>query len=159
MTRVPRAAAVVIEAGRVLIIRRYLQETSSAECVMCEYGGAPGPRCDGHRYAVLPGGHVESGESAAAAALRELEEETTLLGGIDELLWTGTHNGRPSYYFRVTDVRGVPRLSGDEAIVHCATNHFELVWADADELERAGIYPPDLRSRLPRLLEVGDHPG
>ena len=120
---------------------------------MCEYGDVPGPRCEGHQYAVLPGGHVEAGESAAGAALRELEEETTLTGTLDRLLWTGTHNGRPAYYFLVSDVNGVPRLSGDEAVEHCATNHFELRWADAADLERFGIYPADLREHLTRLLE------
>lgn len=128
--RIPRAAAVVVEAGKVLVVKRYLRQAASADCVMCEYADVPGPECAGHRYAVLPGGHVEAGESAADAALRELEEETTLTGRIDRLLWTGTHNGRPAYYFRVGDVRGVPQLSGDEAAEHCPTNHFELRWAD-----------------------------
>jgi 8-oxo-dGTP pyrophosphatase MutT (NUDIX family) len=146
--KIPRGAAVVIESGKVLIVKRYLRHRTSAECVMCEYGGARGPECGGHRYAVLPGGHVEPGESAAAAALRELEEETTLTGAIDQLLWTGTHNGRPAYYFQIKDVSGVPELSGDEAVQHCATNHFELRWADVQELEAFGIYPAELLSRL-----------
>ncbi|GAA1131368.1 hypothetical protein GCM10009630_31550 [Kribbella jejuensis] len=145
--KIPRAAAVVIESRKVLVIKRYLRSKTSAECVMCEYGGTPGPQCGGHRYAVLPGGHVEPGESAAAAALRELEEETTLTGAIDRLLWTGTHNGRPAYYFRIKDVSGVPELSGDEAAAHCSTNHFELCWAGADQLEEIGIYPVELSAR------------
>jgi 8-oxo-dGTP pyrophosphatase MutT (NUDIX family) len=153
-TKVPRGAAVVVEAGKVLVIKRYLRLETAAECVMCEYAGAPGPRCDGHRYAVLPGGHVEPGESAARAALRELEEETTLTGTIDRLLWTGTHNGRPAYYFSVTDVHGVPQLSGDEAAEHCPTNHFELHWAEPSDLKE--IYPADLYQRL---IEVRDDAG
>ena len=145
--KIPRGAAVVLESGKLLIIKRYLQHKTAAECVMCEYAGALGPECGGHSYAVLPGGHVEAGESAAGAALRELEEETTLTGTIDRLLWTGTHNGRPAYYFRIKDARGVPTLSGDEAAAHCATNHFELCWTGVDELEAVGLYPAEL---LPR---------
>jgi 8-oxo-dGTP pyrophosphatase MutT (NUDIX family) len=149
--KIPRGAAVVVETGKVLVVKRYLRLESSAECVMCEYAEAPGPQCDGHRYAVLPGGHVEPGESAAAAAIRELEEETTLTATVDRLLWTGTHNGRPAYYFLATEVRGVPRLSGDEAVEHCPTNHFELRWADAGDLD--DIYPAELRSRLIELCD------
>ncbi|HWD80403.1 MAG TPA: NUDIX domain-containing protein [Kribbella sp.] len=145
--KIPRGVAVVIESGKLLVVKRYLRHRTSTECVMCEYAGAPGPECHGHTYAVLPGGHVEPGESAAAAALRELEEETTLTGAIDQLLWTGTHNGRPAYYFRIKDVSGVPELSGDEAAAHCATNHFELRWAAAHELEELGLYPAELSSR------------
>lgn len=146
----------MVDAGRVLVIKRYLRHNTAAECVMCEYADAPGPHCAGHRYAVLPGGHVESGESAAGAALRELEEETTLTGAVDRLLWTGTHNGRPAYYFLVSDVNGVPELSGDEAAEHCPTNHFEVRWAGSEDLERFGIYPAELRDRLRGLVEVGD---
>jgi 8-oxo-dGTP pyrophosphatase MutT (NUDIX family) len=149
--KIPRGAAVVVRAGKVLVVKRFLQHKTSAECVMCEYGGARGPGCEGHRYAVLPGGHVEVGESAAAAALRELREETTLTGTIGQLLWTGTHNGRPAYYFQIEDVDGLPELSGDEAVEHCATNHFELRWVGARELEDFGIYPADL---LPKLISV-----
>ncbi|GAA3093969.1 ADP-ribose pyrophosphatase YjhB (NUDIX family) [Kribbella aluminosa] len=116
--KIPRGAAVVLRSGKILVIKRYLQQESAADCAMCEYTDTPGPECSGHRYAVLPGGHVEPGESAAAAALRELTEETTLTGAIDHLLWTGTHNGRPAYYFQIKDVAGVPELSGDEAAVH-----------------------------------------
>ena len=156
-TKVPRGAAVVVQAGKVLVVKRYLQFETSAECVMCEYAGAPGARCDGHRYAVLPGGHVEPGESAAVAALRELVEETTLTGKIDRLLWTGSHNGRPAYYFLVTGVSGVPELSGDEAAEHCATNHFTLRWVDATDLE--DIYPAELYQQLTRLLQMSDDAG
>lgn len=157
--KIPRGAAVVVEAARVLVVKRYLRLESSADCVMCEYANARGPQCAGHRYAVLPGGHVEPGESAAAAALRELQEETTLTATVAQLLWTGTHNGRPAYYFLAADVNGVPQLSGDEAAEHCPTNHFELRWADCADLDAFGIYPADLRSRLAELIEMGDHAG
>jgi ADP-ribose pyrophosphatase YjhB (NUDIX family) len=155
---IPRAVAVVVDGGRVLVIERYLRHERARECVMCEAGGWDGPECRGHQYAVLPGGHVEPGETAEEAALRELGEETTLSAEIDRLLWTGSHNGRPAYYFLMTDVQGTAELSGDEAAANCQLNSFELVWADLDNLEGHRIYPIEIGARLPELLELGKSP-
>ena len=121
---------------------------------MCEDSGQTGPACPGHHYAVLPGGHVEAGETAETAALRELHEETTLTARIDRLLWTSKHNGRPASYFLMTEVTGTPTLSGDEAEAHSPTNHFELKWATADEFAPLGLHPADIRSPLADLLHT-----
>jgi ADP-ribose pyrophosphatase YjhB (NUDIX family) len=155
---IPRAVAVAIDGHRALVIKRYLRHKAVGDCVMCEAGGWIGSECPGHHYAVLPGGHVEEGESAEAAALRELTEETTLTARIDRLLWTGKHNGRPASYFLVTDVAGVPVLSGDEAEAHSPEDSFELIWAGADEFDELGLYPADVRVPLAELLQVGDSP-
>lgn len=152
---IPRAVAIVLDADRVLVIKRYLRQTRADDCVMCEATNAPGPACTGHHYAVLPGGHVEPGESPEDAALRELEEETTLTATIDRLLWTSTHNKRPAYYFLMTDVAGTPRLSGDEAIAHSANNSYELLWATPGELGRLDMHPPDVQFRLDEILFKG----
>jgi ADP-ribose pyrophosphatase YjhB (NUDIX family) len=149
---IPRAAAVVIEGHRALVIKRYLRKESASACVMCEARDWDSPGCPGHHYAVLPGGHVEEGETAETAALRELNEETTLTGRIDRLLWTGKHNGRPASYFLVTEVIGTPVLSGDEADAQTPQNISELMWAGPDEFDELGLYPADVRSLLTELL-------
>jgi len=127
----PRAVAVVLRHDRVLVIKRHR---------------------DGRDYAVLPGGGVEPGESPSEAALRELHEETTLSANIDELLWTGDHNGRQASYFLMKDVVGEPVLSGSEADAHCPANSFEPAWATGKDLVRWGLQPEEVRERIAALL-------
>jgi ADP-ribose pyrophosphatase YjhB (NUDIX family) len=149
---IPRAVAVVVDGHRALVIKRYLRRELPEACGRCEDTGCVGPECPGHHYAVLPGGHVEEGETAEVAALRELKEETTLEARIERLLWTGRHSGRPASYFLMADVTGSPVLSGPEAEEHCPNNSFELVWARAEEFEGLGLHPADVREPLAQLL-------
>lgn len=131
----PRAAAVVVDGDQVLVMKRHKR---------------------GRDYAVLPGGGVEEGETAAEAALRELHEETNLVAEIDRLLWTGQHNDRPASYFLVTDIHGNAELSGPEASTNRPDNSFELLWVTADRFTELGLHPPDLRDPLTELL-TGRH--
>ncbi len=149
---IPRAVAVVVDGGKVLVIKRYLRQERADDCVMCEALGASQPMCAGHHYAVLPGGHVEDGETAAEAAVRELIEETTLTAEIDRLLWTGEHNKRPAYYYLMRDVCGTVQLSGPEAEDDGPDNRFELLWMEPGTLSSIGIHPPEIESRLTELI-------
>ena len=149
---IPRAVAVVVDGPRALVIKRFLRRETAGHCVMCEDSGWAEPRCPGHHYAVLPGGHVEEGESAGAAALRELKEETTLEARIERLLWTGRPTGRPASYFLMTDVTGTPVLSGEEADANGPDDSFELMWATAEDFTPLNLHPADIRGPLTRLL-------
>ncbi|HEX8348291.1 MAG TPA: NUDIX domain-containing protein [Actinoplanes sp.] len=142
----------VTDGPRVLVMKRFLRRASSAGCDACADAGWAGPHCPGHHYAVLPGGHVEDGETAAEAAVRELAEETGLQATIDRQLWTGRHHGRPARYFLMTGVTGVPVLSGPEALENGPDNSFEVRWATADEFDALNLHPADIRMVLADLL-------
>ena len=144
----------VVDGRRVLVLKRFRKHETSAACVLCGERGRLRRLCPGHQYTILPGGHVEQGESAEAAALRELREETTLTARIERLLWEGRHGDRPASYFLMTDVAGSPVLSGPEARRHAPDNSYTLMWATTDQFDGLNLYPPDIREPLAKLLRA-----
>ncbi|MGI8456819.1 MAG: precorrin-6y C5,15-methyltransferase (decarboxylating) subunit CbiE [Propionibacteriaceae bacterium] len=124
-----RARAVVIRGGEVAVIKRIKQ---------------------GRRYAVLPGGKVEPGETPAQTAVRELAEETCLHTRVDRLLWHDEPNGQS--YFLMVPTDGALRLVGPET-AHCGPqNQYEPCWARADELAAIDLRPSALHATLVGLL-------
>jgi mutator protein MutT len=113
----PIAAAVVLQGGRVLVQTR-----------------APGRSWSGHWE--FPGGKLEPGEDAAAAAVRECREELGLdvavLGPLHEVEWS-----YPGARVRVSFLLCEP-LAGARPR---AAEGQELRWADADELQRLEFLP------------------
>jgi predicted acetyltransferase/ADP-ribose pyrophosphatase YjhB (NUDIX family) len=118
--RRPRAVAVVVREAKLLVIAR---------------------RLDGREYAVLPGGGIEPGESAAQAAVRELAEECSLTGTATRHLFDGDHGGRPASYFLVDAPDGEAVLGGDEAKAQSEDDHYQPLWATAGELPLLGLLP------------------
>ncbi|MFS0728632.1 NUDIX domain-containing protein [Curtobacterium sp. 1P10AnD] len=117
-----RAAAVAVRDGRVLVVLR---------------------ERDGRRYAVLPGGGVEPGETPQQACLRELREETGLDGELVALLPVGLDRAAPVVYLHVDTGPGLPELAADapERERTTPTNRYEPRWVPIADLGTVGLVP------------------
>jgi 8-oxo-dGTP diphosphatase len=122
-----RGAAVVLSGERMLLIRY-----------------SPAVR-DGY---FIPGGSVEPGETPAVAAVRELKEETGLVGTVERLLATVLNRSREEHYHLVT-------TGGDEPTPLDLAPGQTLEWVPVADLPAIPVWPKRLAWRLPRWAEHG----
>lgn len=95
----------------------------------------------------FPGGKIESGETAKAAAMRELKEETCLIGSDWHLL--GKHSFE--YPDRLLHFYLFSCLCEDTNSLACESAH---TWANANKLSS---YPmPDANKELLTLLSINE---
>jgi 8-oxo-dGTP diphosphatase len=101
-----RVAAVIVRAGRVLMVR--------------ERGRGSTGRHDGLEYWVLPGGGVEPGESPEQALAREVREEVGLTCGPARYLFDAVYpSGRTACYAVDVPDDEEPRLGTDDLPCDC----------------------------------------
>ena len=86
----------------------------------------------------LPGGIMESGETAEAAALRELKEETGLIGSVDDLTFVTIRStpNRDSRFHAVSLVYLLSSFKGEPCAADDATT---LGWFTLKEMEELEI--------------------
>lgn len=110
----------------------------------------------GHDNTFLPGGHVETGESAKVALVREINEETGIDCDVERFLglvehkWE--HNGDMHY-----EINQVFKVTSSDLIscvkVNSLESHLQFIWADVTELEQKRMEPYTLRSLVAELKD------
>jgi 8-oxo-dGTP diphosphatase len=101
----------------------------------------------GAEHTFLPGGHIEFGERAEAALLREIAEETGMQAdvkrfiGAVECAWVegDQHNHEIDLLFEVD----VPELDSNEALQSCEP-HLDFIWSRPGELKAHNLLPEAL---------------
>jgi 8-oxo-dGTP diphosphatase len=116
----PIAAAVIIQNGRVLLVRRRVKE--------------------GKLSWQFPAGAVEDNESAGQAAVREAREETGLAVAETKVLGERVHpvTGRTMIYVACDVVKGEARVVDEDELA-------DFVWSDRERLATYvpyGFYEP-----------------
>jgi 8-oxo-dGTP diphosphatase len=119
--RVPCVGAIVHDAhGRLLLVRRRNAPARGLWSV--------------------PGGRVEAGESAAAAVVRELEEETALRVVPAELVGVVERQGAGVVY-EIADYRAHLADGVDPASARAGDDAEEVGWFAADDIDRLACAP------------------
>jgi mutator protein MutT len=114
--RAPIAAAIIVNDGQVLMVRRNVTEGSLSW--------------------QFPAGEVEPGESAEDAAVRETSEETGLVVRAAGQLGSRVHpnTGRTMLYVACDVLSGTPRVADEEELA-------EVAWCDRATLTAYVPYP------------------
>src|SRR4030042_688350 len=119
----PRAAVILILNDKIALIERHRS---------------------GKHYFVFPGGKIESGETPATAAQREIKEELGLQVKIGRLVAEVWYQGSPQYYF-LADRTGGQFGHGDGTEMGSQPDSekgsYQAVWLRLDDLHKYQVLP------------------
>lgn len=105
----------------------------------------------GDIYYVLPGGHIEEGESGESAVLREVREETSLdVEMVQKLYDLVDKDGTTHYIYLCKYISGVPRLAADspELTKESGIDVYTPMWIEIKELKNIPMWPAEVKSFL-----------
>jgi ADP-ribose pyrophosphatase YjhB (NUDIX family) len=105
----------------------------------------------GEIYYVLPGGHIEDGEDAETAVVREVEEETSLRVRIIKKLESLLDKDTTTHHIYLCEyISGVPRLATDspELTKESGVNVYTPMWKSKTEISDLPMWPAEVKQFL-----------
>jgi 8-oxo-dGTP pyrophosphatase MutT (NUDIX family) len=108
----------------------------------------------GQEFYVIPGGHIQKGEDPKFAALREIEEETSIKAGNAQLVFEFRNYKKDNYdfYYLCDYISGTPTLGGEEAIKNNPENHYEPMWVELAQVKELNLLPKFAKEWLVETL-------
>lgn len=146
LTIASRAAAIVIHNDQLLVMYRKKHNKT---------------------YYTFPGGTVETNESEIDAALRELYEETSIIGQNPRLIYELTINNfsvsnhqtttQKEFFFLTDYVSGQAQLhtKSPEFQKNSEQNYFQPMWIPLSQIQKINLYPPEIAKILVHDLQSG----
>ncbi len=136
-----RAAAIIIQNNKILLMHRFTQAGE---------------------YWVFPGGGVEENETEEEAMKREVAEELSLTVKISKPMFEvfnpftmGKYPPRQEYYYLVTEFSGAVKLGGNEAVIMSQTDQFYPTWVELAKIKfMENLHPEVARKKLVEVLEL-----
>jgi 8-oxo-dGTP diphosphatase len=126
-----RASAIIISKRHILLIHRIRS---------------------GQDYYAFPGGHIEKGESAEEACIREVLEETGLHTSWLQPAFDYVNLTKMAHYFFVQVHPGILTLGGPEALKRSEENRYLLEWIPLVQIGKYDLRPNAIRDAIVKVI-------
>lgn len=130
MKMADRASAIIISKRHILLIHRFRAQ---------------------REYHAFPGGHIEEGETAEEACIREVLEETGLRTAWIQFAFDHSADSRMAHYFFVETHPGVLELGGPEVQKRSPENRYLLEWIPLAQVGDLNLQPESVRNALAKI--------
>jgi 8-oxo-dGTP diphosphatase len=126
-----RASAIIISKRHILLIHRIRAN---------------------QEFYVFPGGHIEEGENAEEACVREVLEETGLRTAWLQPAFDHAISNKMAHYFFVQIHPGTLTLSGPEAMKRSEQNRYLLEWIPLVKVGEYNLRPQAVRDAIAKVI-------